>query len=154
MPRGLRFGAMKTVASILTIAALALGACAETDDPEPAAEKTTSEAPSTPAEEPSADAGDDRVWPQGNALSEYKGFASYEWRVNVLDNADEVLAAMQKVNPDLEEKDFNDVIGTCESIDRGIKGDALVEETKTRFDVTDPAGAKAMIQLARTVACP
>lgn len=145
---------MKILASILTIAALALGACAEPDDPEPEHKSAPSDTASSPAPESSEPAADDRDWPGGNKLSEYEGLASYEWRVNILDNADEVLSAMQKVNPDLEEKDFNDVLGTCESIDRGIKGGALVDETKTRFDITDTAGARAMIKLAQTVACP
>ncbi|MCW2768038.1 MAG: hypothetical protein JWO11_3997, partial [Nocardioides sp.] len=89
----------------------------------------------------------------GQPLSHYKDAASYEWRVNIVDHQDELLAAMQEVSPDLEAKDFADVLDTCDAIDRGIEGGELTQQTATRFDV-DFGQAGELVLVSQEYACP
>jgi len=127
---------------IMGVLALVLTSCSSGGDGE-----TTRERPS----------GDARVFPGGQKLSHYRGSPTYEWRVNVVDQQGELLAAMRQVSPGLNKGDFSDVLNTCDAIHRGIKGDALVQQSVIRFsgaDQVSAAQARRLVEVSRQYACP
>lgn len=98
---------------------------------------------------------DDRVFPGGEALSDYRGLESYEWRVNAVDNTAELESALQAVDPSLGEDDFVQVIGTCEDLLSGsFDPEDLAEQTAERFGVDDPEQGQALVEAAQQYACP
>jgi hypothetical protein len=147
---------MTTKQSTVALAICALltfaGCSSSDDDPQRTTEPERSSAGA-------AASGDERVWPGGQKLSHYKDFDSYEWRVAVLDREDELLSAMQDIEPRLDEGDFTDVISTCDAIrTRGVKGAQLIEETVMRFSKSsaDPitnAEAGQFVELVTAEVC-
>lgn len=145
----------------LSLAALLLAGCSSdepsaksndtSEQPSPAASSTV-EPPTSP---PSTPATDDPIFPgTPNPLSFYKGQASYPYRVNIVKTADELLAAMRLVNPDLDEGDFSDVISTCEDVAGGeFDTDALLQRASVRFDV-DEGKAGLLVGTSKRFACP
>lgn len=97
---------------------------------------------------------DDRVFPGGEVLSDYRGLESYEWRVNAVDNTDELVTALQEVDPAFGEADFIDVVDTCEDLQAGTYDeDDLAERVAERFGVeTDQSDA--LVELSQRYACP
>lgn len=140
-----------TVIAFLASTALLLTACAGADDGKDRLVAPTQDVTS------SAATGDDRIWPGGNALSTYRDYESYPWRVSILDNDGALLTGMQSVSSHLEQRDLSDVLNTCDAISRGIEGGQLVDQTIQRFSgsvAVDAAQAAELIELTRDFACP
>lgn len=98
-----------------------------------------------------ARSGDDRVFPGGQPLRKYEEFESYETRVNIVDNQAPLLAAMQEVSPDLDERDFADVVSVCDSKSRGASGPELLEASVLQFSKADELSRDQGQQLLNVV---
>jgi hypothetical protein len=143
---------MKMKKSLTALAAVvfALGAtsCSSSDDatadPEPSASPSTS---------------DELVdVTSGRPLSEFEGMPSYEWRKTIAENKDDLLGRMQEVAPHLEEKDFSDVLSTCDALSRGLGDDQVVKDAVTRFsggpdEQVSKGQADELVELSEEV-CP
>ncbi|NYE35739.1 hypothetical protein F4692_000843 [Nocardioides cavernae] len=121
------------------------GADAPTGDPE----KTLS---AEPTENDEVDA------VSGRPLSDFEGSPTYEWRATISEDPEGLVGEMQAVAPHLGEGDLDDLLGTCESIERGTTGQALVDESVARFsgsadEPVTPDQAEALIGIAQDV-CP
>ncbi|MCW2814322.1 MAG: hypothetical protein JWN84_1777 [Nocardioides sp.] len=98
-------------------------------------------------------ASDERVFPGGQALSDYEGQPSYPWRVSILDNEAELLGALQEVDPSLDEESFADVVTTCADINAGDSDTEVQQAAAERFGVEESQAAD-LVTAATTYACP
>lgn len=124
------------------------------EEASPGKQEATGGGPSTIAGATQTTGTDDRVFPGGRELSDYRGLESYEWRVNAVDNTDELTDALQAVDPGLGEAEFIDVVDTCEDLQAGTyDADDLAERTAERFGV-EVEQSDALIAAAEQYACP
>lgn len=133
------------------VAVLALGGCSSTD--EAPSDDPTTDAPSTVEESELIDV------TSGRPLSEFEGSPTYDWRKAIAEDPDGILGQLQAVAPHLEEKDFSDVLSTCDAIGRGAKGKQLVDQTVVRFsgapsEAVTPDQAQQLIDISRAEVCP
>jgi hypothetical protein len=118
----------KIIKTCVAVALLAgLSSCSSSDD-----DPTDAGTPEPTSSEKAAQ-GDDRVFPTGQKLSHYKGSQTYPWRVNIVDNQQELLAKMQAIAPHLEEKDFTDVLNTCMALAGELPRGTVDEQAVVRF---------------------
>lgn len=144
--------------------AMSLTACSSDDDTDAKTDDTPSSSPapaetSSPAGETPDAATDDREFPGGQPLSSYEGQASYPWRVNIVDNQDVLLPAMQGIAPHLDEGDFGDVVSTCDNLAGGADRAQVDANAVTRFsggsdEQVSPESAAALVDLSIQFACP
>lgn len=126
---------------VLVVAGVALSGCGGDDGGGSSSSKSSSSSA-------------DPVWPpSGEKLSHYEGMASYEWRKSLLANQDDVDAQLSGLGLEPPEDSYDDLLNTCDSIGRGIKGDQLVQDTVTRFSVSEK-DAPAVIAIAKKDVCP
>lgn len=141
---------MKKILTTIAATVLTLGAtsCSSSDD-------------ATADPEPSASTSSDGALldvTSGRPLSEFKGMPSYEWRKTIAENKDDLLGRMQEVAPHLEEKDFSDVLSTCDALSRGLGDDQVVKYAVTRFsggpgEQVSKVQADELVELSEEV-CP
>jgi hypothetical protein len=140
----------KSLTSTLAAAVLLLAAgCSGSQDDAPTVDETTS-SPSTSDELVDVTS--------GRPLSEFEGMPSYEWRKTIAENKDDLLERMQEVAPHLEEKDFSDVLSTCDALGRGLGDDQVVKDAVTRFsggpdEQVSKGQADELVELSEEV-CP
>ena len=142
---------MKRITIAIAAGALALGAtsCSSSDDePQDKPAASSSSAPDEQLVDVTS----------GRPLSEFKGMPSYEWRKTIAEDQDRLLGEMQAIAPHLEAKDFSDVLGTCDSIARGLDQGKVIDEAVVRFsgspeEQVTVEQAKDLVALAEEV-CP
>lgn len=153
---GRSHGARRATAALAAALSLTVvGACNVSGDesgprkPEPA----DGSGPTTLSTSTAPTASDERVFPGGQALSDYEGQASFPWRVSILDNESELLGALQDVDPSLDEESFADVVTTCADLEAGDTDVEVQRSAAERFGVEESQAAE-LVTAATTYACP
>lgn len=157
---------MKNIIIAATTAALALTGCtvagsdAPTGDPDKTISAEPSESGTTGTESSGAESAEDSLDAvSGRPLSEFEGSPTYEWRAAISENPGFLVGEMQAVAPHLDDGDLSDLLDTCRSIERGVTGAALVDESVVRFSVgpdeqVGPDQAEALVGIAQEAVCP
>lgn len=88
----------------------------------------------------------------GKPLADFEGLPSYDWRVRLADTHTQVGEELHKVSDTLTEDQLDDVLATCDSIQREPRD--LVGDTVKRFPGLDRAQAEQVIAIAKKHVCP